>query len=112
MRRRIMAADSYVLQPPPPLHLRCQIRADAPVKFAQQVKNGQIRKGSVGDFKFGVGDPFREPRSEFPEAQDSKGSFDVADIRMRRASRSRIQASSTGSPSIAMELATRRGIAS
>ena len=107
-----MFADADVSKTPSPGHLRRQVHADAPVEIKQKVVNGQIRQRSVGNFEFGVGNPFREQRSEFPVAQDAEGSFDVAGGRMRRASRSRIQASSTDSPSIAMELATRRGIAS
>ena len=112
VRRGLMFTDANVSKPPSSRDVRRQVHADAPVEIEQKVVNGQIRERPVGNRELGVGDPFREQWSKLPVAQDAEGSFDVAGGRTRRASRSRIRASSTGSPSIAMELATWRGIAS
>ena len=106
VRRWLMLPDAYVSEPPTSRNLRRQVRADAAMESEQQVVKGQRREDPVGDGKLGAGDPLRQQRRELPIAQDPRGGFDVAGGRMRRASRSRIHASSTGSPSIAMELAT------
>ena len=110
--RRLTFTETEVSKTPSPRHIRREVHADAPVETEQKVVNRQTCKHPIGNGELGVGDPFREQWSELPVAQDTDGRFYVTDGRTRRASRSWIQASSTGSPSIAMELATWRGIAS
>ena len=72
----------------------------------------RCRKDPISNCEPGLSNPLRQQRREPPIAQDHRTGCDEARDTMWRASRFRIQASSTGSPSMVMELAAWRGMAS
>ena len=82
------------------------------MQLQQQLLDRKRCKISPSYIEFGEADLFRKKRRKLLASQEAKFGFDISSCAMRYVNRWRIHSSPTGSPSIAIELATWLGIAS
>jgi len=105
-RAALVCADPRVSKTPTTGDSPRQVRANSGTEFEQEFMNGARRMTDERMIASSVSKTRSASSGAKYRSQDSKRGFDIPSCRIRRTSRSRIHASSTGSPSIAMELAT------